>query len=58
MADLAIEFKNEGLYGDEIKIQISVGEVSKVSLNYINSLLPNETKKNCFGSSKNWNGVL
>jgi acyl-CoA thioester hydrolase len=30
-ADLAVEFKNEGFYGDEVTIQISAGDVSKMS---------------------------
>lgn len=45
MADLAIEFKNEGLYGDEIKIQISVGEVSKVSFELYYSLFTERNEK-------------
>ncbi len=31
LADLAIEFKNEGFYGDVIDVSVSVGEISKVS---------------------------
>lgn len=30
MSDLAIEFKNESYYGDEIAIKISSGEISRV----------------------------
>ncbi len=45
MADLAIEFKNEGLYGDNIKIQISVGEVSKISFELYYSLFTERNEK-------------
>lgn len=31
LADLAVEFKNEGFYGDLIEVKIAAGEVSKVS---------------------------
>jgi acyl-CoA thioester hydrolase len=31
LADLAVEFKNEGFYGDIIEVNISIGEISKVS---------------------------
>ncbi len=31
LADLAVEFKNEGFYGDVIDIKISTGEISKIS---------------------------
>ena len=30
MSDLEIEFKKESFYGDEIEVQISAGEVSKI----------------------------
>lgn len=29
MSDLVIEFKNEGFYGDQVEIKLSVGEISK-----------------------------
>lgn len=45
MADLAIEFKNEGLYGDDIKIQISVGEVSKIAFELYYSLFTERNEK-------------
>jgi acyl-CoA thioesterase FadM len=31
IADLAVEFKSEGFYGDVIDVKISAGEISKVS---------------------------
>lgn len=31
LADLAVEYKSEGFYGDVIEIKISAGEISKVS---------------------------
>lgn len=31
LADLAVEFKSEGFYGDTIEVSISAGEISKVS---------------------------
>lgn len=31
LADLVIEFKNEGFYGDIIKVNIAAGEITKVS---------------------------
>lgn len=31
LADLAVEFKAEAFYGDNIEIEISIGEISKVS---------------------------
>lgn len=31
LADLAVEFKHEGFYGDVIEVAISAGEISKVS---------------------------
>lgn len=43
LADLAIEFKSEGFYGDIIQVQISAGEVSKVSFELYYTLT---TKRN------------
>ncbi len=31
MSDLAVEFKNESLYGDMVEVNICVGEISRVS---------------------------
>lgn len=31
LADLAVEFKSEGFYGDVIEVMISAGEIAKVS---------------------------
>lgn len=31
MSDLALEFKNESVYGDVMEINISIGEISRVS---------------------------
>ncbi len=31
MSDLAVEFKNESVYGDTIAVKISAGEISRVS---------------------------
>jgi acyl-CoA thioester hydrolase len=31
LADLAVEFKSEGFYGDTIEVSISAGEITKVS---------------------------
>ncbi len=31
MSDLALEFKNEGFYGEEISVRLSAGEVASVS---------------------------
>ena len=30
MSDLEVEFKKEGLYGDIIEVEVSLGELSKV----------------------------
>lgn len=38
LADLAVEFKNEGFYGDVIEVKISAGEISKVSFELYYSL--------------------
>ena len=31
MSDLAVEFKNESMYGDIVEVKISTGEISRVS---------------------------
>ena len=31
MSDIAVEFKNESLYGDSVEVQLSVGDISRVS---------------------------
>lgn len=31
MSDLAVEFKNESVYGDTIEVKIAIGELSRVS---------------------------
>lgn len=38
LADLAVEFKNEGFYGDIVEVKISTGEISKVSFELYYSL--------------------
>lgn len=38
LADLAVEFKNEGFYGDVIEVKISAGEITKVSFELFYSL--------------------
>ena len=43
MSDLALEFKNECFYGEEISITISVGEISKVGFDLYYQL---STKRN------------
>lgn len=39
MSDLAVEFKNESLYGDLVEIKIAVAEVSRVSFELYYQLL-------------------
>ena len=43
MSDLAVEFKNESLYGDLVEIKIAVAEISKVSFGLYYQL---STKRN------------
>ena len=31
MSDLAVEFKNESVYGDAVEVKISIGEITRVS---------------------------
>lgn len=31
MSDLAVDFKNESFYGDQLSIEISIGEITRVS---------------------------
>lgn len=31
MSDLAVDFKNESFYGDQVSIEISIGEITRVS---------------------------
>jgi acyl-CoA thioester hydrolase len=38
LADLAVEFKNEGFYGDVVEVKISAGEISKVAFELYYSL--------------------
>jgi acyl-CoA thioester hydrolase len=43
LADLAVEFKAEGFYGDIIEVAISAGEISKISFELFYTL---KTKRN------------
>ncbi len=43
LADLVVEFKSEGFYGDLVEVKISAGEISKVSFELFYTLC---TKRN------------
>lgn len=38
LADLAVEFKNEGFYGDVVEVKMSAGDISKVGFELYYSL--------------------
>lgn len=46
LADLSIEFKSEGFYGDVIDIKISIGEISAVSFELYYQLTTKRNEKN------------
>ncbi len=46
MSDLAIEFKNESYYGEEIAIRIYCGDISKVSFDLYYQLTTERSEKN------------
>ena len=44
MSDLEIEFKKESFYGDEIEVQISAGEISKIGFELYYQLFTTRSK--------------
>ena len=39
MSDLAVEYKNESFYGDQLKVTISIGELTAVSFELFYSIV-------------------
>ncbi len=46
MADLAVEYKGEGFYGDVLNIDISIGEITKVSFEIFYEVNTTRNEKN------------
>ena len=46
MADLAVEYKGEGFYGDKLTVEIAIGEISKVSFEIFYEITTTRNDKN------------
>lgn len=44
MSDLAVEYKNESFYGDQLKVSICIGELTAVSFELFYSIVNQENK--------------
>lgn len=46
MADLAVEYKGEGFYGDVLQIDISIGEITRVSFEIFYEIATTRSEEN------------